>query len=104
MGGLIDSPMSAMDYYKTSFSQALHSNLPIAVTMDLTGPMALVNGVRLWPSGSPDMNPTGFKWEGSMGTGDWATLIEVTDGYYMSNTYKMFYATFANQAFKACTR
>ena len=101
MGGLIDSPMSAMDYYKTSFSQALRSNLPIAVTMDLTGPMALANGVRLWPSGSPDMNPTGFKWEGSMGTGDWATLIEVTDGYYMSNTYKMFYAIFANQAFKA---
>ena len=101
MGGLIDSPMSAMDYYKTSFSQALRSNLPIAVTMDLTGPMALANGVRLWPSGSPDMNPTGFKWEGSMGTGDWATLIEVTDGYYMSNTYKIFYAIFANQAFKA---
>ena len=90
------NPAYAGDWNKGTYPSA---SLPATMNYELSGPMAAVNGVRFYPSGSPMSSPAAFKVEGSTGASAWSTVLEKSGQTYTSNKYKSLYNTFAFQSY-----
>ena len=93
------NPANALDWYKASYVTSTQSNLPITLNYELSGPLALINGLRIWPSGSPLSAPGTFSLEGSTGTGVWTPILDMAGVTYVSSKYKITNSHFAQNAF-----
>ena len=72
------------DYFSTSSSQ-----LPTTVTFNITGPKAFINGIRVWPYGSPQNAPTSYSLQGRYHSSPstWTTIYSISILVYTSSTF-----------------
>ena len=89
------SAANAHDWNKSSSATGYASSLPITLNFELSGPAAYVNGMRIWPSGSPSNAPGAFLLEGSTGTGVWSTVMGFAGQTYETSKYKNFFGYFS---------
>ena len=89
------SPANAHDWTKSSNAAASATALPVTLNFELTGPAAYINGMRIWPSGSPALAPGNFLVEGSTGTGVWSTVMGFYGQTYETSKYKNFFGYFS---------
>ncbi|KAM7457524.1 hypothetical protein BLSTO_01723 [Blastocystis sp. subtype 1] len=95
------SPANSHDWYKGSYAAASASALPVTLNFELSGPLALINGMRIWPSGSPQNAPGTFLLEGSTGTGVWSTVMGFFDQTYETSKYKSFFGYFSTATYSS---
>ena len=90
---------NAFDWAKASYVNSDADYLPITLTYELSDPLALVNGMRIWPGSSPQTAPAAFSLEGSTGSGIWTPILDMVGVAYESNKYKIINSHFAQNAF-----
>ena len=91
-------PASAFDWNKHS-SASISWGLPITLNYELSGPLAFINGMCIWPSDSPLSAPGTFSLEELTSSGTWQPILSVAETTYASNKYKSYFAFFAQKAF-----
>ena len=95
------NPARAADWAKANYMTVSRTKLPVTLTYDLSGPPALFNGVRIWPSGSPAKCPGSFSLSGTASSGAWFPILSVADTSYTSNKYKSFSTSFAQKVYSS---
>ena len=94
--GTATNPARVMDWYKGDAATA--TAVPKTLIYELSGPLAVINGMRVWPSGSPTSAPGSFTLEASTGASTWSTVMEKSSQTYTSNKYKNFFSYFLYEA------
>ena len=97
--GMGDYSSTAFDWEKGLPINSEESELPVTLNYELSGPVALINGLRIWPSGSPLNAPGTFTLEGSTGTGVWTPILDMAGVTYESSKYKIANSYFTQNAF-----
>ena len=97
--GMGDYSCRVFDWEKSSLRSSKESELPVTLNYELLGPLALINGWRIWPSGSPLNAPGTFTLEGSTGTGVWTPILDMAGVTYESSKYKIANSHFTQKAF-----
>ena len=90
---------NAFDWAKASYVSSNADYLPVTLTYELSGPLALVNGMRIWPGSSPQTAPAAFSLEGSTGSDTWTPILDVVGVTYESRKYRIANSLFAQNAF-----
>ena len=90
---------NAFDWAKASYVNSNADYLPVTLTYELSAPLALINGMRIWPGNSPQTAPAAFSLEGSTGSDTWTPIIDVVGVTYESSKYKIINSHFAQNAF-----
>ena len=94
-------PEKVMDYQKTNGFSATALQLPTTVSYELSGPRAMINGLRVWPQTNPTAAPGTFALQGSSDATTWSTIVHETDTRYENSVYKVFSTFFKAQAFNS---
>ncbi|OAO17863.1 He_Pig domain protein [Blastocystis sp. ATCC 50177/Nand II] len=94
--GTATYPARVIDWYKGDAATA--TAVPKTLIYELSGPLAVINGLRVWPSGSPTSAPGSFTLEASTGASTWSTVMEKSSQTYTSNKYKNFFSYFLYEA------
>lgn len=100
----VSSPSNLFDFGKGSLASIQSTGLPATITFNFQGPKPMINGVRVWPSGSPTSAPSTFSFEGTMGstsTAEWSPIVSVQDVTYTSSTYKPFFSYFSSKQYNS---
>ena len=97
--GMGDYSCRVFDWEKSSLRSSKESELPVTLNYELLGPLALINGWRIWPSGSPLNAPGTFTLEGSTGTGVWTPILDMAGVTYESSKYKIANSHFTQNVF-----
>ena len=88
-----------LDFDMDSAYSLSKSELPATINYQMSGPRAVINGVRVWPSGEPTSAMKAFTWEGSMGGSSWSSVFSVTNAVFQMSQYQTFYSLFSNEAY-----
>ena len=97
--GMGDYSCRVFDWEKSSQKSSTESELPVTLNYELLGPVALINGWRIWPSGSPLNAPGTFTLEGSTGTSVWTPILDMAGVTCESSKYKIANSYFTQNAF-----
>ena len=90
---------NAFDWAKASYVSSNADYLPVTLNYELSAPLALINGMRIWPGSSPQTAPAAFSLEGSTGSDTWTPILDVVGVTYESRKYRIANSLFAQNAF-----
>ena len=90
---------NAFDWAKASYVNSDADYLPVTLNYELSGPLALVNGMRIWPGSSPQTAPAAFFLEGLTGSNTWTPILDAVGVTYESSKYKIANSHFVQNAF-----
>ena len=100
----ISNPSNLFDFGKGTFASIQSGNLPATITFTFLGSRPMINGIRVWPSGSPTSAPSTFSFEGSMGStssAEWSPIVSVEDAVYQTTTVKPFFSYFNSKLYSS---
>ena len=90
---------NVFDWAKASYVSSNADYLPVTLNYELSGPLAFINGLRIWPGNSPQTAAASFSLEGSTGSDTWTPILDAVRVTYESNKYKIANSHFVQNAF-----